>query len=262
MTTVSSIIQSAFREGNTIGLSETPETAEQTEALRHLQSLVDSVFGDVIGQKYMPWHIPDPFNTSPQRKRYPNRGEGNLNSRSKQDLEYPPIQSRVILRNTAPQTVYFQFAPQDGATMEIVDAGFTADVTLDANGMFFGVDSRDTTVTIAERVAQNDRNTVRHYMFREDTASWNQTNALVLTDQMPFPTLFDDYWITALALRLTPSFGMKQTEVTLMRMKEMESLMRGWYRQTREVIVGDVGLTDQSYRDSYITDDPTTGGFT
>jgi hypothetical protein len=166
----------------------------------------------------------------------------------------------VILRNTSAQTIYFQYQPMDGAIMSIVDSGFTGDVTLDANGMFFETTGNDTTVTLTPRV--EGRNPTREYVFREDTASWNQTQNLVLGGDMPFPQMFNDYWITGLALRLSPSFGLKQTEVTLMRFKEMTSFIRGWYRQNQEVLIGDAGTpTDQSFHTGFYGGNPDAGIF-
>jgi hypothetical protein len=245
MTANSTLIQAAFRESNFIQKGTDPTAVEQAEALRLLQSMVDSLFGSTVGIKYRPWHIPYPFNTAPETRRFPAAG-GTEDNRPARDLKYPPVQSRVILRNTAEQTLYFQNQPMDGAIMSIVDAGFTANVILDANGMFFETTGNTRTLTIEPRA--DGRNPRRDYVFREDTASWNQVNALELTGEMPFPEQFDDYWITGLALRLAPSFGAKMTEVTLARYKEMTVFIRGWYRQQREVLVGDAGgNTDQAY---------------
>lgn len=249
MTTTTEIIQAAFREANYIGQGETPETAEQATALLKLQAMADSLMGSTVGLKPTPWYIPTPFNTAPEARRAPAIYSGDVNRNASRDLAYPSIQSRVILRNTSAQTIYFQYQPPDGAWMSIVDAGFTADVTLDANGMFFESDGNTRTLTIEPRTT--GRNPTRDYIFREDTASWNQVNALTLTAEFPFPTIFDDYWITGLALRLSPTFGAKQLEVTALRFKEMTSFIKTWYQQTQEVLIGDAGTpTEQSYNNA------------
>jgi hypothetical protein len=260
MTLNSTLIQAAFREVNFIEQGATPTTDEQTEALRLLQSLVDSLMGSTVGIKYRPWHIPDPFNTAPDNRRYPAISDS-PNVKAVRDLAYPPMQSRVILRNDTVQTLYFQSQPLDGAIMSIVDAGFTANVTLDANGMFFGTSGLTRTEVIEPRA--EGRNLTREYVFREDTASWNQTSALTYGGEMPYPSQFDDYWITALALRLTPSFGAKQAEVTMGRFKEMTSFIRGWYRQHQEVLIGDAGTpSEQSFYSGLYGGDPDRGAFT
>lgn len=260
MTLNSTLIQAAFRESNYIEQGATPTDGENTEALRLLQSLVDSLMGSTVGIKYRPWHIPSPFNTAPDNRRYPALTDS-PNAKAVKDLDYPPIQSRVILRNSAVQTLYFQAQPLDGSIMSIVDAGFTANVTLDANGMFFGTTGNTRTEVIEPR--SEGRNPTREYVFREDTASWNQTSALTLGGEMPYPSQFDDYWITGLALRLSPSFGAKQMEVTMGRFKEMTTFIRGWYRQHQEVLIGDGGVpTEQSYYTGLYGGDPDRGAFT
>ena len=260
MTTNSTLIQAAFRECNFIEQGATPTDGENTEALRLLQSMVDSLMGSTVGIKYRAWHIPDPFNTAPDNRRYPALTDS-PNSKAVRDLAYPPMQSRVILRNDAAQTIYFQSQPLDGAIMSIVDAGFTANVTLDANGMFFGTTANTRTETIEPRA--EGRNPTREYVFREDTASWNLTSSLTLGGEMPYPSQFDDYWITGLALRLTPSFGAKQMEVTLGRFREMTTFIRGWYRQQQEVLIGDAGTpSEQSFHTGAYGGDPNGGAFT
>lgn len=260
MTTNSTLITAAFREANYIGQGQTPTTEEQTEALRLLQSMVDSLQGSVIGIKYKPWYVPFPFHTAPKTIKNPAIYSGEVNAHTDRDQQYPPIQSRAIMRNTQPHTLYLQYQPLDGATFSIVDAGFTGVVTLDANGMFFETDANDTTVTIEPRA--EGRNPTREYVFREDTASWNQVNNLVLEGEMPYPTQFDDYWITGLALRLASSFGAKQVEVTMVRFREMSSFLKGWYRQHQEVLIGTAGTpTEQSYNTSYYGNDQSRGGY-
>lgn len=259
MTTNSTLITAAFRESNYIGQGQTPKSEEQAEALRLLQSMVDSLQGSTIGIKYRPWYIPYPFNTAPDARRAPAVFGGDVNRYTDIDLSYPPIQSRVILRNTTPQTLYLQYQPLDGATFSVVDAGFTANVTLDANGMFLGTEGKERTEVIEPRL--EGRNPTREYVFREDSASWNQTSNLLLEGEMPYPSQFDDYWITGLALRLSPSFGAKQLEVTAARYKEMTSFIKGWYRQHQEVLIGDAGgNSEQSYNTSYYGDNPDRGG--
>lgn len=238
MTANSTLIQAAFRESNFIAQGADPTENEQAEGLRLLQSMVSSLAGSVIGTKFKPWHIPFVFNTAPEAKRFPAYAENNY-IRPEIDEKYPPNNARVILRNTSTQTIYFQNKPNDGAIMSIVDAGFTADVTLDANGMFFETDGNDRTKVIEPRTT--GRNPKQDYVFREDTASWNLTSNLLYAGEMPYPEQFDDYWITGLALRLSPSFGEKTTQVTMMRFKEMTTFIRGWYRQHEEVVVGDAG---------------------
>ena len=244
MTLNSEIIQDAFRETNMVGMGNVATTEEQTEALALLQRLVNTVMASVVGVKYRPWFVPTPFHTAPKRRQYP-ANSAHFEETSNFDIAYPPINSRVVLRNTQAQTIYMPAEPIDGATMSFVDVGFGADVTIDGNGMFFGTEGRDTTDVFATRT--EGRGPTRQYLFREDTASWNLLSDLTLTGEMPFPELFDEYWITVLAIRLQPRFGAKNLEVTLGRAKDMTLLLRGWYRPVMEALSADIGRAQQSY---------------
>src|SRR3546814_13330053 len=50
MTLVSQIITDSFRKSNLIAIGTTPTAAQQTEALRYLNRMVKSVFGDEVGE--------------------------------------------------------------------------------------------------------------------------------------------------------------------------------------------------------------------
>lgn len=246
MTLNSTIISAAYRESNFTGQGATLTSEEQTEGLQLLQSLTDSFFGLIVGTKAKPWFVPFPFNTSPEQGNYP-AVPGDAGLRDRRDTQYPPPNSRVFLRNSQTETIYFQYQPEDGAMMQIVDAGFTAGVTLDGNGMFIG----DTGVVYTEVLtpsAPTSRVPPRTYVFRGDIASWVLTSDLIYSGENPFPAAFDDYWITALAMRLAPRFGNMPSEVTMLRNKDMLTFIRGEYRQTEEAATHDAGVpTRQSY---------------
>lgn len=259
MTLNSTIITAAYRESNFTSQGGTLTTEEQTEGLALLQSLVDSFHGIVVGTRLKPWYNPYPFNSSPDVRNYP-ASAGQYATLSEKDLAYPPANSRVFLRTTTAKTIYFQYAPEDGALMQIIDAGFTGAITLDANGMFFGTSGVDRSVTLNPAVGGGSRVPKRTYMFRGDLAAWVQLDNLVYTGENPFPAEFDDFWITLLAMRLAPRFGNEPVSVTMLRNKEMLVFARGWYRQTAEAIVGDAGTpTDQSWNNRGVFGDPDSG---
>ncbi len=258
MTLNSTIITAGYRESNFKGQKQTLTTEEQTEGLELLQSLVDSFFGVIIGTKAKPWWVPHTFHTAPEAANFPAiPGEGIL--RNNNDVDYPPPNSRVFLRNSAAQTIYFQMKPEDGALYQIVDAGFTADVTLDGNGMFIGDTGVGYTETINPQFGGGGRVTARTYVFRGDIASWVQTTGLSLTNECPFPSAFDDYFITALALRLAPRHGNSPLDVTVLRNKEMLTFIRGEYRQTEEAVLDGPRRASQNHYNGYPIDDPDRG---
>src|SRR3546814_16812570 len=57
MTLVSQIITDSFRKSNLIAIGTTPTAAQQTEALRYLNRMVKSVFGDEVGETLTALHI-------------------------------------------------------------------------------------------------------------------------------------------------------------------------------------------------------------
>ena len=59
MTTVSQLITDAYRESNLIAVNSSPTSPEQTEALRLLNRVVKSLFGNEMG---------DPLDTIPLGK--------------------------------------------------------------------------------------------------------------------------------------------------------------------------------------------------
>lgn len=259
MTLVSSIITSGFRESNFTGQGTTLTDIEQSEGLALLQSLVDSFIPLVINTKYRQWWIPFPNVTSPETRRWPAE-PGQPQERPERDVFYPPSNSRVLLRNDSAETVYFQYEPEDGSVMQIVDAGFTADVTLSANGHYFGDVGTETTVALTPAQPGGNRNPVRTYVFRGDIASWVEISALIYAGEMPFPAMFDDYWITSLAMRLAPRYGNEPAAITLNRYKDMMVMIRGWYRQTSETLTGEPGIrSEQSYYGGRFLNDPDMG---
>lgn len=248
MTTVSDIITEGYRESNFKAQVQTLTTEEESEALRKLQSIVDSFFGLVIGTKPFHWYIPRPQLTGNVEANFPAT-PGDTFNQQVFDTDYPPSNCRLFLKNTSATEVFFQYQPEDGAMYQVVDVGFTAPVTLNANGQLFGgVTSADTTVVISPRFPNNGRNAPRTYVYRADIASWNLVANLALADEFPFPAMLDDYFVTALAIRLAPRHGNEPSQATLMRYKDMMVFARGQYRQTLPAVVGDVGIpTEHSY---------------
>jgi hypothetical protein len=246
MTLVSDIITRGYREGNTKAISFTPSADEQAEGLNHLQSIVDSMFAMVAGIKPQLWFIPTPQKTATRAARYPALLD--MNPSSAYDVTLPPPNSRLMMKVTTATTVYFQYEPEDGALMEYVDVGHTATVTLDANGALFSTSGFDGQVVIPAKYPDS-RNAPRRWVYRADYGSWVEITALALTDDMPFPTAFDDYWVTSLAIRIAPTFGDDPRAGTVQRHKDMATFLRLQYLQSAPVLVGEIGENSlQSYR--------------
>ena len=79
---------------------------------------------------------------------------------------------------------------------------------------------------------------------------------------MPYPSAIDDYFVTALAIRLSPRFGGEPRQSTVMRYAQMETYVRLLYMQTAEQVIGTAGTpTYQTYATRYATSDFDSGGF-
>jgi hypothetical protein len=245
MTLNSTIIADAYRESNFTAQGGVLTADEQSEGLTLLQGLVDSFFGTVVGTRPKPWFIPRPNNTAPEAEAFPADSRPAEYAHRKD--AYPPANSRVILRTTAAQTIYFQMMPQDGAMMQIVDAGFTADVTLDANGVFLGASGTATSDVLTTAVAGGSRVPTRTYVFRGDIASWVQIEDLIYAQELPFPPEFKDFFVTYLAMRLAPRYGNEPSQVTMLRAKDMLVFCRNWYHQSSESMGTGSPSSEQSF---------------
>lgn len=260
MTLNSNIIADAYRESNFTAQGGVLTADEQAEGLTLLQGLVDSFFGTVVGTRPKAWFLPRLNNTSPVAAQYPATSVDT--DRGHRQDNYPPANSRVILRTTSPQTIYFQMIPQDGAMMQIVDAGFTADVTLDANGVFFNASGTDTTVTLTTSVAGGSRVPTKSYVFRGDIASWVPLTDLTYDGELPFPAEFRDFFVTYLAMRLAPRYGNEPAQVTMLRAKEMLVFCRNWYHQSIESVGTGSPSSEQTYGSpNYYGTHDADGGF-
>lgn len=246
MTTASDIISRAYRESNYRAIGDTPSADEQTEGLALLQSIVDSLFAMVAGIKPMMWYVPRPQLTAPTAANYPAL-PGDAGILLHNDVKYPPANSRLLMKNTDATTVYFQYQPQDGALMEYVDVGHTGTVTLAGNGALFSTTGFDGEVVIPSN-NPDARNAPRRWVYRGDYGSWVEIETLTLDSDMPFPTAFDDYFVTGLSIRLSPSMGMDPRQITMIRHQQMTDQIRLQYLQMKEVLVGNAGLpTEHNY---------------
>ena len=261
MTTVTRIIDLAYREANYKNILGTPTTEEYAEGLTLLQSLVDSLPGLVVGIRMTPWYIPRPQKTADISANYPatNGDVGFDYSRSKL---HPPANTRLMFGAiTSDTSVYFQYQPQDGAIMEYVDVGHEHTVTLEANGAIFGITGTEDFVEILPQ-APAGRNAPRRWIYRGDYGSWQEISSLALASEMPYPSAIDDYFVTALAIRLSPRFGGEPRQSTVMRYAQMETYVRLLYMQTAEQVIGTAGTpTYQTYATRYATSDFDSGGF-
>jgi len=192
MTTTYQIIVDAYRQSNLIAIGVEPTQIQETEALRYLNRLVKSVFGDEVG---------DPLEGFPLGKKGISRPSGYPCCGGVPTNDwFVPKNTRLMVNIDEPLTVYLHPAPEDGTRFGVVDASGdfqTNNLTLVGNGNL--VDGIDQIVLDEDRFSGE-------WVYRQDMANWVQYAPLSLFATFPFPEEFDDYFILMLAFRLNPSY--------------------------------------------------------
>ena len=258
MSTPTEIINLGFREANFTAIAASPSTDEAGEGLVILQNLVRTLFSNVANIKPVQWYIPSPQANSSKLIRHPALTSKQNHLNSPADINHPPSNVRLMMKNITAETVFFQYQPEDGALMEYVDVGHTADVILDSNGALFGLTGFIDSITISKPDADT-RLAPRKWVYRADLGSWIEIVDLVAGVELPFPSHFDDYFITAMAIRLAPRFGSPARAETRDRHRDMEGMIRQQYYQMKEAIFEGPYLASQNYRWYGMAGDPNRG---
>lgn len=191
MTLVSSIIADAFREANITALGVTPSANQATEALRLLNQLFSTIYGNEAGERLQDWPLGNFGREDPQPEL----------EISEYERIRPTINQRLIAVNEKPETVYLSPYPQDGSRMGIADPLSrlaTVPITLDANGR---------TIEGAATLLLNTNGTYAEWFYRADLGNWVRLVGVAETDIMPFPAEFDIFFTILLAMRINPRYG-------------------------------------------------------
>jgi hypothetical protein len=226
MTLASDIITRAYREGNIIPLVATPSTNQQNEALPLLNEQLLSAIGNEVGNDVADLNI------------------GGLYDQSIYCATWVPADVRLILNLSGAQTFKLHPEPYDGMRLGFVDAGnnlATYNLTLNGNGR---------NIEGSPTVTLSTNGDSRHWIYRADTANWQKLTSLAASDTIPFPTHFDSFWTTRLAMRLNPRYGQSVSQETLAELKRIESQIKARYRKPRpyqEMPVGLVGERRSAY---------------
>lgn len=215
-TPVEDIIQQAFRSANITPVGTQPTTAQQTEALARLNTIVKNVLGYELGEPLSDWTAPYPQRTSPVQANFPQLpydqtfdlsvlSSPATNTTVNQTVWQNPPQNTRIVFGGVTGTVYFPAAPDDGAQMALVQGSGAGDggvpgaiLTLNGNGR---------TIEGANTQTETDPVTEKRWLYRADIADWVALATLELADEMPFSEDVDDFWITRLCIRLCPEYG-------------------------------------------------------
>lgn len=222
MTLVSEIITDSYRRSNLIALGQVPNANQITEALRFLNRIVKSVFGNEVGEKLEAF--PVGRNDISRPAGYPW-----YDTTPSNDF-YFPANVRVILNLEANAHVdlYLDPNPPIGArfafNFRTPDNGATA--TVYGNGRSF--DSQDS-------VLLDGSVTEAEYLYRDDTADWLKYAPLVAEDTFPFPIEFDDFFIITLALSINPGYGVTIDPQSQRMLQRSSTQIRARYHQDIQV---------------------------
>lgn len=228
MTLVSEIIRDAYRESNLIAISADPTTDEVDEALRLLNRIVASVYGNEAGEQLIPLVIgrnnidrPQGF---PWYDQVPPEADW-----------FVPMNSRLVLNLTSAQTVYLDPNPQDGQRFGVQDKSgnlATYNFVIDPNG-------RTIEDTLSLTLNTNNANVT--FMYRQDTGNWARVTPLETSDTFPFPPEFDDLFITSLAMRLNPRHAVEADAQSVQAYTRSLRQFTARYAQT-QVVWSELGM--------------------
>lgn len=218
MTTAYQIIVDAYRQSNLIALGVAPTQLQEVEALRYLNRIVKSVFGNEVG---------DALEGFPVGSKNISRPSGYPWWNTVPDNDwFVPKNTRVMLNlDTSGVNLYLHPAPDPGSRFAINDAAGTLatyPVTVYGNGNMF---EGNTSLTL------NTSGLEAEWFYREDLSNWVKYAPLELFDTFPFPEEFDDYFIILLAFRLNPAYERQLDPQSTEMLRRSKSQIRSRYVQ-------------------------------
>lgn len=227
MTLVSQIITDAFRQGNLLAVGASPTSNQSVEALRYLNRLVKSVFGHELGEALVA--VPVGRQNLVRPAGYPG-----YNTTPGGDW-FVPKNSRLVFNLTEAVSIYLHPAPNDGSRFGVVDSSgnlSTYPATIYGNGQ---------TIEDTASLVLNTDDLAREWFYRADLADWMRLSPLEEDDTFPFPEEFDDFFITMLAVRLNPAYGITIDNQSTATLARSERQLKARYAQHRP-IASETGL--------------------
>lgn len=195
MTLTSQIITDAYRQSNVLAIGTTPTAEQVDEALRYLNRIVKSVFGNEAG---------DPLEVFPVGRNNIQRPSGYPWWNTVPDNDwFVPKNIRIMLNLDQPVTLYLHPEPDDGSRFAVIDASETVatyNCTVEGNGRL---------IEGAFNLILNTDGVDKEWFYRADLGNWLLYAPLTAATEFPFPEEFDDYFITLLAIRLNPAYGVQ-----------------------------------------------------
>jgi hypothetical protein len=211
MTLASSIIADAYRESNLIPMGNVPNANQITEALGRLNTLFASTIGNEAGDAFEDINI------------------GGTYSDEWETTYFVPSNVRMVFNLSSSKTLCLHPRPFEGQRLSFVDAAgnlATYPVTIKGNGRKI---EGATTLTL------NTNSDTRQWFYRADLGSWVKITSLLSSDDIPFPSEFDDYFITMLALRLNPRYGQNIAPETGKALERARGQLRARYHAWKQI---------------------------
>ncbi len=222
MALASEIIARAYREGQIVPLVSSPSTNEQNEALPLFNSLLLSVLGNEVGEDLHDLNV------------------GGAYDQSQFLSGWVMANTRLVLNLGSTRTFKLDPEPYDGQRLGVIDVAgnlATANLILSGNGR---------RIEGTPSVTLTTNSLARQWLFRADLGNWLPAVALGLSDALPFPSEFDDYFIIRLAMRLFPRNGIGTSPESANVLQRAERQLRARYRRPRAPQeLGTLGLMGQ-----------------
>lgn len=220
MTSIRQLIIDSLREAGILEAGEAPEVNEFEEALRVLERMFKSLFGNELGE---------PLKTINYGLNGITNAYGIVTDMSSVITStYVPGNLRIVFNASSANTIFLSPKPQDGARFAVIDnkGNFsTAPLTINANGR---------QIEGSTSLVLNTNSINREWFYRDDLASWVKVIDLDPADPSPLPDEFDDLLITLLAFRLNPRYGATTSSEMGDVMKRARRVFRARYKQQSE----------------------------
>lgn len=216
MTLTSQIITDAFRQSNLLSIVESPTAAQSEEALRYLNRIVKSVFGNEAGEQLVAVPVGSNNISRPSGYPWPDVPD---------DVWFVPKNVRLVLNLEAAQEFFLHPNPDDGSRFAVLDTSNNLsvnNVTIHGNGR--NIESSPT-LSLTTDGANAE------WFYRADIGNWQKYAPLADNDTFPFPEEFDDYFITLLAVRLNPAYGIVLDPQSQMILQRSRTQLRARYNQ-------------------------------
>lgn len=220
MTTIRQIIIDAYRESGLVQVGTTPEADEFDEGLRKIQTMISALFGQELGEPLTTYS----YGTTSGANSYATIKDAHTYLTNK----YIPMNSRLIVTSSSPDTVYFPPVPRDGARIAVLDleGNFaTNNFTINGNGR---------KVEGANILTLDTDSASKEWFYRDDLGSWVLISDLTANSESPFPKEFDDFLTTMLAIRMNPRYQVQAAPETVQAYRKGRTQFISRYSQHRQ----------------------------